>query len=234
MKLEKISEHIWIYPYQDEFDRPVLGYIKGKGLSIAVDAGHSEKHVEEFYSALKEEGLPLPDYTVITHWHWDHSFGMHAVNGKTIAFARTDRTLRKIASQMDDDYQQSMMDNDVYIAREYDGGRRMIVVPADVVFNEQLMIIAGDLHIQIFHVPSPHTNDSVFIYVEEDEVLFTGDALCERYPDGYFDVRQAEKLYRLMDRIDFKYEVSGHWDVSTKEETMNDFRNHIDQMKEGS
>lgn len=50
-------------------------------LGLAVDAEHSDAHVRDFCRALEGEGLPLPAPTAITHWHWDHAFGMHAVSG---------------------------------------------------------------------------------------------------------------------------------------------------------
>ena len=87
MKLHKISERIYYSDYDVERDRPILGYIRGDHFSVAVDAGHSDSHLNELYSLLKQHDLPLPDVTVITHWHWDHSFAMHAVNGLTIANA---------------------------------------------------------------------------------------------------------------------------------------------------
>ena len=93
MKLERLTERVWVYPYEEERDRPNLSYIKGDRWSLAVDAGHSDDHVREFYRALEKEGLPLPALTVLTHWHWDHTFGMHAVNGKTIARFETNREL---------------------------------------------------------------------------------------------------------------------------------------------
>ena len=72
-------------PFEEERDRPNLGYIKGDKRSLVVDAGHSEAHIREFYDLLCKEGLPLPSLTVLTHWHWDHTFAMHAVKGLTIA-----------------------------------------------------------------------------------------------------------------------------------------------------
>ena len=56
MKLERLSERIWVYPYEEKRDRPNLSYIRGDKWSLAVDAGHSADHVTEFYEALKEEG----------------------------------------------------------------------------------------------------------------------------------------------------------------------------------
>ena len=72
MKLEKIKDKVWISSFEEERDRPAIGYVCGEKHCLAVDAGHSGKHVEEFYALLKEKQLPLPDLTVLTHWHWDH------------------------------------------------------------------------------------------------------------------------------------------------------------------
>ena len=92
-QLKKISDHVWVYTFDSPKDRPNLGYIHGSSMSMAVDAGHSSSHVADFYRALEEHDLPLPALTAITHWHWDHTFGMHAVNGKTIARFETNREL---------------------------------------------------------------------------------------------------------------------------------------------
>ena len=85
MELYLAADRIWYSAYEEERDRPCLGYIRGNKFSVAVDAGHSDEHVREFYEALERENLPLPALTVITHWHWDHAFGMHTVHGMTVA-----------------------------------------------------------------------------------------------------------------------------------------------------
>jgi len=40
MKLERLSERIWVYPYEEKRDRPNLSYIRGDKWSLVVDAGH--------------------------------------------------------------------------------------------------------------------------------------------------------------------------------------------------
>ena len=89
MELKRLTGHIWYMPFETERDRPNLGYVKGENWSLAIDAGHSAAHTKEFYALLEKENLPLPSMTVLTHWHWDHTFGMHAVNGLCIANAFT-------------------------------------------------------------------------------------------------------------------------------------------------
>ena len=76
MELIKITDRISYLPGEQRTDRPLLYYIRGDRYSVAVDAGNSRAHVELFYSALTAAGLPLPKLTVLTHWHWDHTFGL--------------------------------------------------------------------------------------------------------------------------------------------------------------
>ena len=67
MELYRLTERIWVYPYEEERDRPNLSYIRGDRWSLTVDAGHSADHTAAFYRALEEAGLPLPELTVLTH-----------------------------------------------------------------------------------------------------------------------------------------------------------------------
>ena len=64
MNLNRLTERIWIFPFEEDRDRPNLSYIRGDRWSIAVDAGHSAAHTAAFYRALEDAGLPLPALTV--------------------------------------------------------------------------------------------------------------------------------------------------------------------------
>ena len=94
--LEQVTQRVWCLPWEEERDRPSLYYIRGDRRSLAVDAGSSPAHVAQFYAALEKRGLPLPDFTAVTHWHWDHTFGLGAVQGVTLASALTNRKLRQV------------------------------------------------------------------------------------------------------------------------------------------
>ena len=95
--LQQLTERVWYLPHDEPSDRPVLTYIEGDQLSVAVDAGASPAHVREFYTAITDQRLSIPEITILTHWHWDHSFGLCAVNGFTLASKKTDARLREMA-----------------------------------------------------------------------------------------------------------------------------------------
>ena len=79
MELKKLMKNIYYLPHEPEVDRPMLAYVKGEKYSLAVDAGYSFCHVKDFYEAIELNKFRTPDFTVITHWHYDHTFGMHAI-----------------------------------------------------------------------------------------------------------------------------------------------------------
>lgn len=53
MGLKNLTKNIYFLPHEPEVDRPMLAYVKGDKFSLAVDAGYSKKHVQDFYRALR-------------------------------------------------------------------------------------------------------------------------------------------------------------------------------------
>lgn len=216
MKLNQFNQHIWYTDYEERRDRPALGYIHTPSLNIAVDAGHSKEHVDEFYELLKEHHLPLPDLTLITHWHWDHTFGMHAAAGLTIAEAKTDTHLRDIISNWTENSENEYKMNNIHIKNEYEH-QAMIVKGSDLVFHDKMEIHAGELTIQAFNIVSPHTDDSTVILIPEDKVLFLGDCICGNPPDWQADPIKRNEQIEVFKQLDFDYAIGGHWPIFTKE-----------------
>ena len=218
MELTQWSEHILLAPFEDERDRPILGYIQGEKYTMAVDAGHSSLHLQEFYEALQKARKPLPDFTVLTHWHWDHSFALPWIHGISIANMETDQCLREVQKNMSPDYARQLMAMEPSIALEYAPGQEMRVGTADLVFDGQMMIDLGGITAVLFRGPSPHTEDSTYVLIPEEKVLLLGDAACGVYPDWHVDPRKAHQMIELLESLPFETAVSGHWQPQTKEE----------------
>ena len=220
MELYKYSDRICYSAYEEERDRPAIGYIKGKKYSIAVDAGHSQAHLEEFYEALKENGLPLPAFTVITHWHWDHSFAMHCISGLSIANRKTDAYLKQFIAKRTPESDQEFLKLDPSIAKEYEDGREIIVVPADIVYEKEMILNTGDLTVKVFEAVSPHTDDATLVYVLEEKILFIGDSTSGVFPSWIADPGLLKQLMDRIEETDADHIIGGHWPIDTKEELL--------------
>ena len=217
MKLDRISEHVWVYPFEERRDRPNLSYIHGDKWNLAVDAGHSDEHVKEFYNALKDEGFALPDITVITHWHWDHTLGMHAVNGLTLSNGVTKQYLTDLKQKIEKEGVESFLDFDQSIREEYKDGKPVIVTMPDMIFSGEMRFDLGGCKVRIFQTQAPHTDDSTLIEVINDKVLILGDCTGGTFPDWKVDQALAEKLAATIESIDPKVCLPGHWSALSKE-----------------
>ena len=222
MKLDRISDRIWIFPFEEERDRPTLGYIRGDRWSLAVDAGHSADHTETFYKALEAEGLPLPSMTVLTHWHWDHTFGMHAVNGLCLANAKTDQYLQDIREKIAREGPEFFFASDEKIRREYHGNRPVIVTMADLVFTGEMILDAGNCLVRVIQTEAPHTDDSTLVYLPEEKVLFLGDAAYGAFPTWESDPQLCRKLADTICQLDAEICVPSHHDLTTKQDILED------------
>lgn len=221
-KLIRLTDRVWVYPYEKARDRPNLGYVRGDKQCLAVDAGHSDAHIAEFYAALEAEGLPLPDVTVLTHWHWDHTFAMHRVHGLTLASARTGRHLRVFRDKLEREGVEAFLAMDESIRLEYAGNRPAVVVPADVTFSGEIAVDLGGCAVRAFEVETPHTDDGVFALIPDEGVLFIGDANSGAFPTWKRDAALAEKLAGTISGLDARILVEGHWTPTTKEDIIND------------
>ncbi len=211
MNLNRLTERVWFYPYEERRDRPNLSYIRGDNWSLAVDAGHSEEHTREFYHALEEEGLPLPKLTVITHWHWDHTFGMHAVYGLCLANERTNQYLDAFRKRLDKEGTTFFLEMDDRIRNEYEDGKPVVVTLADLVFRGEMLLDAGNCPIRVFQAEAPHTDDSTLIEIPGEKLLILGDCTGGAFPEWTVDQTLADKLAQTVREINPQICLPGHW-----------------------
>lgn len=119
MGLEPLTGRIYYEPHRPDLDQPMLGYIRGNRFSLAVDAGYSERPVCDFYGHLAEAGLKKPDFTVLTHWHYDHTFGMRHIHGVSIAHCKTNEFQKELWKKAaDGDYVAALKREDQHFAKE--------------------------------------------------------------------------------------------------------------------
>ena len=211
MNLNRLTERIWVYSYEEERDRPNLSYIRGDRWSMAVDAGHSAEHTQEFYRTLEEAGLPLPELTVLTHWHWDHTFGMHAVHGLCLANERTNQHLEAFRKRIETEGTAFFLEMDKRIRKEYTDNKPVIVTLADLVFRGEMLLDTGNCPIRVFQAEAPHTDDSTLIEAPGEKVLILGDSTGGAFPEWTVDQALAEKLAETVKKINPEICLPGHW-----------------------
>lgn len=230
MPLVKISPRIHYLAPESATDRPTLGHVQGDRCALAIDAGNSAGHVAAFLAAVRACDLKDPAFIALTHWHWDHTFGMHAVSGVTIASQRTDARLRDVSRWGWSDAEMAarlaagtdIEFCDRCIRLEYPDRSLIRVVPADLAFQGSLTIDLGSVHCVLMEVIAPHSDDNVIIHVPEERVLFLGDADgSDDYEGGGLQDRgRLLALKDLLKRLDFETCVPGHDEPVSKPQVL--------------
>ena len=183
-KLIRISNRVVYLPPYQETDRPILLAVKGDEKTLLIDAGNSSNHARLFLDQL-EEYYMRGDLLVLTHWHWDHVFGMREMDMPKICH---DETYNKIKELQTLSWEDSELDQRVMEGIEIPfcadamkkelGNQRDIVLPLpNLTFHHRMTIHLGGVTCVIEHVGGDHAHDSSIIYIPEEKVLFLGDCL---------------------------------------------------------
>lgn len=241
----KFSDRIYIQPPEHFTDRPNIGLIVGDKYTLLFEAGNSAANVELLKGRLLTQDLPQPDFVAISHWHWDHSFGMHAWAVPTIAGKLTnDRLLKMTDWKWDDESMDKRVENgedivfcNEMIKREYPDRNEIKVTCADIVFDSSMTMDLGGIEIQLISAAGPHSDDSIICYIPGEKFVFLGDSNGKDLygKPWHFDIEHEEDFLEetakipydkdkiknylaILDRLDFTHCVGGHADVMTKEE----------------
>lgn len=248
---EKFSDRIYIQPPEHYTDRPNTGLIIGDKYTLLFEAGNSAANVELLKGRLQVQNLPQPDFVAISHWHWDHSFGMHAWAVPTVAGRQTNDRLLKMADwKWDDESMGRRVENgedivfcNEMIKREYPDRNEIKVVGADIVFSGSMTIDLGGIECQLIHAKGPHSDDAVICYIPDEKFAFLGDSNGKdlygkpwhfdiEHEDDFldetakipYDDDKVKEYLALLDKLDFDKCVGGHAGVMTKEELYSTFR----------
>lgn len=247
----KFSDRIYIQPPEHFTDRPNVGLIIGDKYTMMFEAGNSAANVELLKGRLLADNLPQPDFVAVSHWHWDHSFGMHAWGVPTIAGEKTNGYLKKVSRwKWDNESMAQRVENkedivfcNEMIKREYPVRGSIKVVPADITFTDCMTVDLGGVECQLIHVGGPHADDSVICYIPSEKFVFLGDSNGKdlygkpwhfdiEHEDDFmeetgkipYDMDKVEKYLAVLDRLDFTHCIGGHADIMTKEELYHSFR----------
>lgn len=220
MELKKLNESIYYSESVRETDRPVLGYVLGRNFSIMIDCGNSKSHFDAFIKCLDDQDLPRPQYALITHWHWDHTFGMHAFDGETIVSSATNEILQRLKGwEWDEESVLKRLETKEEIdfayncmKKEYDNFDDIAVSTGSIMFKDSLTLDLGDTTCQILKVGGPHEEDSCVVYLKEAGILFAGDAHSGDYyhGEGKIDPNKMLAYVEFLKDLSFTTYVPGH------------------------
>ncbi len=226
--LEKLTERFWYQTPVSETDRPILGAVVGNELTLMIDSGNSENHAESFLDELRKKCIKGPSLVVITHWHWDHIFGLPALNIPSISSAETKTKMQELLpfSWSDEDLDERVKKGIEIefcaeaIKKEFPDHRNINIKLPTITFHQKLEINLGGVTCVLQHVGGDHTTDSIIVYIKEEKVLFLSDCLYANMyaPKNNYTVNRTLNLLNQLESFDADFYIFSHWKAATKEE----------------
>ncbi len=221
-RLQRASEHVWWFTPDERTDRPALVAVAGTRSTALLEVGASVAHTAAFRTALEPFRLPPIRAAVLTHWHWDHSFGGAALDVPIIAHRDT---AAELAHQASLDWSDAALDARVAAGEEIAFCRDMIrieipdrsdleIVLPQIIVDDHLELDLGGVCVAIDHVGGDHAADSLVFHVVEDDLIVLGDCLYQRLyaPEPYLTTTSVRALTERIGAYGARLAIEGHDD----------------------
>ena len=224
---KQLTSRIWYQTPVSETDRPILAVVRGEKHQLMIDAGNSSAHAALFLEEMKTHNLGSPDLLALTHWHWDHIFGMKQMAVPTIA---TNRTVEEMQKIVDYEWSDEALEERIHqgieipfcadaIKLEFGKDRDIEVILPTIRFTGELEINLGGVTCLLRQVENDHSPGSALVYIPEERVLFLGDAM---YADIFsaewnYTVNQTTRLLDTIGEYEADYYVWSHGEAMAKE-----------------
>ncbi|MEF9935158.1 MAG: MBL fold metallo-hydrolase [Clostridium sp.] len=238
--LNKLTDRVYYMDYVSNGDRPVLGLVVGDDYSLVIDGGNSREHANELLKYTAKLDIPPIKYLLLTHWHWDHVFGVTTIGAINIVHEKTDDKLKWMKTLKWTDkaiHERVLLGEEIKFCEDHmkiehpDNNRNIEIPVSDIVFDSKVSIDIGGVIVSAEHIECDHSEDCVIVNVEGEKVVFIGDAMYNDMYNGNYSYTR-EKLYWLIDAlidIDADYYIPSHHDMYTHE-GFKEFSNYIKEV----
>jgi len=202
MQRERVADNVF-YFQSDVYAQVTAGAVIGPNWAVVIDTLAIPEETLQIRDFIEQE-LNLPvRYVVDTHYHADHAWGNCFFPGATIIAHTLSR--KQLATKGQQSLLEARKQNPTF--------RRVKIVLPQLTFDESCLILrVGKKTLSMFPMPGPCA-DNIGILVEEDRVLFAGDAFMPLpyIVDGNIDDTIAS--LKRISKMGLENVVPGHGDI---------------------
>jgi cyclase len=202
MQRERISENV--YWFQSEiYAQVTAGAVTGPQWAVIIDTLALPEETLAMRAFIEEE-LSVPvRYVINTHYHADHSWGNCYFPGATIIGHSLCRQimLEKGPASLES------------ARRQNPTFKQVKIIPPHITFDQgNIVLRVGKKNLILTHTPG-HSCDGISILVEEDRVLFAGDAFLPLpyIVDG--DPEVLTETVKKIGKMGLENIIQGHGDI---------------------
>jgi glyoxylase-like metal-dependent hydrolase (beta-lactamase superfamily II) len=200
MLRERISEEIYVFT-SDLYAQVTAGVIVTSEGAVVVDTLPFPQETREILAFVQRRGLRVK-YVINTHSHADHANGSYLFEeADLVAHQRCRRILRRHGKRV-------LEEAKVETPEVADVQLRL----PSITFDQEANLRLGNRTMQLIPLPG-HTPDSIGVYVQEDKILFAGDAVMPvPYIVGGDRAAMMDSL-RAIGQLSLENIVQGHGEV---------------------
>ena len=216
IKLIQIKEGVWFYnPTNEQPNKKNqglianLGVIIGKDKILVVDSGSSRENAKKFISEIRKISQKPIDTLVITHRHFDHSFGINPfidLNCRIIFdekefsyFSKEGPKIKKMLTKAI-----GLEENSIDFKK---------IKKEDIFFlKNQIIIDLGEREVLIKNIGEAHTSGDIIVFDYKTKTYFGGDFVFRGRAAAFTDANIKKWKQKIFTQLDKSWEflVPGH------------------------
>lgn len=173
----KVSDHVYVILDDNARLVPNVGIVVGEKATLIIDTGVGDRNGRIVLDEARKVSRNTELYVTATHFHPEHDLGANAFppNAKMLRW-------RGQQVEIDEDGAATIERFKGFSPAVADLLNGVTFRPADVLFDDEITVDLGGVHVRIFGVGPNHTRGDTSFYVIEDRVLFTGDTAMSVFP----------------------------------------------------
>jgi glyoxylase-like metal-dependent hydrolase (beta-lactamase superfamily II) len=209
VKPQQIAEGVYVIPDERIDLVPNVGYVVGENAVLVVDTGMGVANAERVLARARELADGKPLFLTLTHFHPEHGFGAQVFrDAATIVYNQSQREELKEKFgefvEMFSGFSPEIADilSDVELTEPHES------------YPDRHRIDLGGVVVELESVGPAHTRGDQLVWLPEQQVLFAGDLVENRFfpilPDADAHGSEWIDLLERMERMEPATVVPGH------------------------
>lgn len=219
MQRERVSENVYWFQ-SDMYAQVSAGVVAGPKWAVVIDTLMPEESLE--IRNFVENRLELPvRYVINTHHHADHCWGNCFFPGATVIGHERCRQL--LVKGGPNALEMASQESSFY--------KKLKIVPPHITFSSGIFTLqVGKKNLRLFPAPG-HSEDNIAILIEEDRILFSGDAFMPLPFIVEGDIEIYIETIQSFSDSSLENIIQGHGDIILRGEIEEKIRENVTYLK---
>ena len=209
--IQRVTEHVHYIPDENRPLVPNVGFVVGSRAILVIDTGLGHENGALVLEAARGLSDSERFYVVASHTHPEHDLGVMAFpnDATVIRSGRQEEDIEELGMSLADRFAE-------FSARTAELLEGAAIRPSDIVFNDSLVVDLGGVTVRLINIGPAHTRGDLAVYVEPDNVLFTGDVVMNQYPMPLAPNGSVQVWLNTLDRMEAlnpTWVIPCHYDI---------------------